>query len=308
MKKKKPISKKLLSKNKSLTTKTSKKTPSSSIQFSLSQENAIRMGKSIREELIEIVDDACDQNSTNTYIYSPPGLGKTHAVETALNKRNLEFYTISGNLSMFAFGLKLAFIDHITPKNTKIVINIDDCDEILKNEQNINIIKSILEKPYIFRYEKSLTAFLSNCPPEQVEAINSHKIPNGVGFEVDCKNMKFIITSNKKLPTKADVEKKPTALNNHLHAIRSRCHTKDFNQPWEVIWGWIVDVTLNTKLEFAKDLSLDQKMILLDWMYQNWNRMNEASIRTVKKMAQKMINSPHKYKSSWEATYLNSNE
>lgn len=279
------------------------------MQFSLSQRNAIEMGSEVRQELLEIVDEACDpKNTMHTYIYSTPGLGKTHAVTAALTKRDEEFYTVSGNISMFAFCVKICVIDHHTPKNTKVVINVDDCDEILKTEQNINIIKGILEGERILRYEKSMQSQMSSLTPAQVEAVEAHANPNSMGFEVNCKNMKFIFTSNKKLPTKADIERKPTPLNNHLHAIRSRCHTKDFDHKWDVVWGWIVDVALSQKLEFVKELNPEQKMILLDWMYNNWQGMNEASIRTVIKMAQKMLNKPNGYRTSWELTYLNTNK
>ena len=52
------------------------------------------------------------------------------------------------------------------------------------------------------------------------------------------------------------------------------------------MWGWIADVTLN---EDCVELSFEDKMILLDWMYNNWDNMKERSIRTVEKMAETMI-------------------
>lgn len=277
----------------------------SMLHFSVNQQNAIRLGSSVRKQLVKIVNEACDRKDTHTYIYSMPGFGKTYTVREALEKRGAEFHTISGNTSMFAFCLRLCTIDDLTPKGEKIVINVDDCDEILGSEQNINIIKSILEGERILRYEKSMAAQKSSLTDVQSRAIENHANPNAMGFEVDCSNMKFIFTSNKKLPTKLEAEKKPTAMNKHLHAIRSRCFSEDFDYSWEIMWGWLVDIVLTLKVEHVRDLTDNQKLILLDWMYNNWNEMKEASIRTCSKMAITMLDSPKDYKTSWELSYLN---
>ena len=275
------------------------------LHFSISQQNSIRTGTAVRQQLVKIVNEACDRKDSHTYIYSQPGFGKTFTVTKALEKRDVDFHTISGNTSMFAFCCLLAVIDDQTPKGEKIVINVDDCDEILGNEQNINIIKSILEGERILRYEKSMAAFKSSLTEVQLTAIENHANPNSMGFQVDCKNMKFIFTSNKKLPTKFEVEKKPSAMNNHLHAIRSRCFTEDFNHAWDIMWGWLVDIVLTTNVKYVTDLKQEQKLILLDWMYNNWNEMKEASIRTCSKMALTMLDSPKNYKTAWELSYLN---
>jgi uncharacterized protein YeeX (DUF496 family) len=46
---------------------------------------------------------------------------------------------------MMALGINLAVIKHMN-KNNKVVIVIDDCDEILKDTSNINQFKCILDK------------------------------------------------------------------------------------------------------------------------------------------------------------------
>ena len=275
------------------------------LHFSLTQQNAIRQGTAVRMQLQKTVDEALEREDANTYVYSLPGFGKTFTVIDGLFKRRMEHHIISGNTSMFAFCLRLAVIDSDTPKGEKITIVVDDCDEILKNEANINIIKSILEKPKMLHYEKSMAGQRSALNQKQINSIDEHANPNGLGFLVDCSNMKFIFTSNKKLPTKLDVEKKPSALNNHLHAIRSRCFTEDFNHSWEVMWGWLVDIVLTKNVENVNKLTPEQKLVMLDWMFTNWRNMKEASIRTCSKMALTMLASPKDFKTSWELSYLN---
>lgn len=275
------------------------------LHFSLSQQNAIRQGTEVRRRLLKVVEEACDNSNQNTYLYSMPGFGKTHTVEKTLEKKGIPFETVSGNTSMFGFCLRLAVIDDIMEPDDRIVIVVDDCDEILKNEGNINIVKSILEGQRILRYEKSMAALKSGLSDVQNQAIDNHANPNAMGFQVDCSKMQFIFTSNKKLPTLKDIAKKSTAINNHLHAIRSRCFTEDFDHSWEIMWGWLVDIVLSHDVEHVKKLSDEQKLILLDWMYNNWNALKEASIRTCSKMAHTMLGSPKDFRTSWELSYLN---
>ena len=128
-----------------------------------------------------------------------------------------------------------------------------------------------------------------------------------MGFEVPTGNFIFIFTSNFKLPTDDDVkiarEKglQKAVLLGHLNAIKSRCKPADFDLNDNEMWGWIADVTLN---EDCVLLSKEDKMVLLDWMFSNWDNMNERSIRTVEKMAETMIEDPTGYRDSWEIDYL----
>lgn len=135
---------------------------------------------------------------------------------------------------------------------------------------------------------------------EAIKAIQD-KNPHMMGFEVDCSRMIFIWASNKKLPTEDEAIKKPKLM--HLHAIRSRCDTYDFELTKDTQWGWLVDVMLKEK-EIAKGLVLDQKMILLDWMHSNWDKLHERSIRTLNKLTQIMLTNPNNYKDHWTMQYL----
>ena len=58
------------------------------IKFTKKQEHFIEMGAQKRNRLIQLADKAAqatlDSKYRHTYIYSPPGLGKTHTVEKAV--------------------------------------------------------------------------------------------------------------------------------------------------------------------------------------------------------------------------------
>jgi hypothetical protein len=281
------------------------------IKFSRTQLQAIENGAAKRSRLKKIAEKSAlasiESAYPHTYIYSPPGLGKTFTVNKALETAGIEHYTISGNISMFSFGISLAVINHSIPKDEVVVIVVDDCDEILKNAQNINIMKNVLSGNKVYSYEKSLQSQWNNLSPLQQAAIEAHSDDSRMGFEVPTDRFVFIFTSNFKLADDDEVriarEKglQKAVILGHLNAIRSRCKPADFELDDNEQWGWIADTILN---EECINLSEEDKIILLDWMYNNWDNMTERSIRTAEKMAEAMNDDPTGYRDDWEIDYL----
>jgi len=281
------------------------------IKFSRTQLQAIDNGSAKRSRLKKLAEKAAyssiDASYPHTYIFSPPGLGKTFTVNKSLETAGIEHYTISGNISMFSFGIQLAVINHLIPKNQVVVIVVDDCDEILKNAQNINIMKNVLSGNRVYSYEKSLQSQWNNLSELQQESITAHSNDSRMGFEVPTDRFIFIFTSNFKLATDDEVKiardkgQQKAVLLGHLNAIRSRCKPADFELNDDEQWGWIADTILN---EDCLDISNEDKIILLDWMYNNWDNMNERSIRTAEKMAEAIIDDPTGYRDDWEIDYL----
>lgn len=281
------------------------------VSFSRTQLQAIDNGAAKRKRLKALAEKASnasvDSKFPHTYIFSPPGLGKTFTVSKAVEMAGIENYVISGNQSMFAFGIQLAVINRFTPKDKSVVIIVDDCDEILKNAQNINIMKNVLSGNKVYSYEKSLQSQWSNLSDVQKEAIEFHSDDSKMGFSVPTNRFIFIFTSNFKLPNDDEVknardkQQAKAVILGHLNAIKSRCKPADFELDDTETWGWIADCILN---EDCIDIPYEDKIILLDWMYYNWNNMNERSIRTAEKMAESMIDDPTGYKDDWEIDYL----
>lgn len=281
------------------------------LKFSRTQIQAIENGAAKRNRLKKLAEKAAksslDTSYPHTYIYSPPGLGKTFTINKALEDAGIEHYTISGNISMFSFGINLAVINHLIDKETPVVIVVDDCDEILKNAANINIMKNVLSGNKVYSYEKSLQSQWSNLSELQQKAIEAHSDDNRMGFEVPTDRFIFVFTSNFKLATDDEVRiarergQQKAVLLGHLNAIRSRCKPADFELDDNEMWGWIADTILN---EDCLSITDEEKIILLDWMYNNWDDMKERSIRTAEKMAECMIDDPTGYRDDWEIDYL----
>jgi len=284
------------------------------VQFGLGQSLALERGKLHRDrlkELVKKISTVTDGDKyPHTYIFSPPGLGKTFTVRKHLEKSKIRYIQVSGNVSMFAFGIQLAVINYYNNLHETVIVYVDDCDEILKNEVNCNTMKNVLDGDKKFIYEKSLASQWKNLSEIQKEAIEYFEEKGKMGFSVPTDNLVFVFTSNFKLPVDDEVriareknQSKATLLA-HKNAIRSRCRVADFDLSGHDQWGWIADVVLNTNCLDYYDISDYEKQIILDFLWFNWNHLTERSIRLVEKMSVTLKEYPNNYKEIWEIDYL----
>lgn len=265
------------------------------LQLSSKQKAAIEAGKLKRNRLIRAAKQAANplSNDTHYYIYGPSGIGKTYWAEKAVKESGMKFRTVSGNVSMFAFGIDLAIIKYLIPEE-KVLVIIDDCDEILKDAVCINQMKELLAKrkfSYNKRFHINSLGDEDSIPHQAV--LQCMDPENGLGFTVDCSNFTFAITSNIRLPydSTADelvernggIDTSKSIRARHLAAIRGRCEVKDLDMNMEEKWGNLAAVTLEE--DACANCNEQQKIFILDYIWNNWNDMKETSIRTVNKMA-----------------------
>ena len=83
----------------------------------------------------------------------------------------------------------------------------------------------------------------------------------------------------------------------HLNAIRSRCATKDLDFTWQEKWGNVAFVLQEDN--GCPELSPEEKMYLLKYMFQNFEDLKETSIRTAEKMSELMRSDPQNYEDEW---------
>jgi hypothetical protein len=212
---------------------------------------------------------------------------------------------------MWAFGVQLACIAVSLKKNEKVVVIIDDCDELLKDGQSVNQLKELLEK-HTFSYNKKPQMHMLTSD-FQIAAVEKHMTNDGLGFKVDCSNFSFVITSNFKLPYDSTPEEMleknggnltpRIAYFKHLTAIRGRMNVKDLDMSKEEKWGNIAIVLLEDN--GCPELNEQQKLFLLQWMDSNWDYMTETSIRTAEKMADVLLEEGEEnVVDAWECDFL----
>jgi len=127
------------------------------------------------------------------------------------------------------------------------------------------------------------------------------------GFTVDTSNFTFVITSNIKLAFDDSAEEgddsKKAARQRHLAAIRGRCETKDLDMNKEEKWGNLAFVTLEDGA--CNSCDEQQKVFILDYIWNNWDNMTETSIRTVEKMARALhLEGEENIKDAFDADFL----
>lgn len=269
------------------------------LQLSSKQKSAIEAGAVKRRRLVRATKQAAgqinlDEKPIHYYIYGPSGIGKTYNAIKAVEESGVDYFTLSGNVSMYNFAIKLGIIAYQTRGRNAVVV-IDDCDEILKDAKSINIMKELLAEnrlSYNNRFHINQVGDEGTLPHDAISYWMQNT--NGVGFQVDCSNITFIITSNIRLPYDDTAEKiteknggidTPKSIRaRHLAAIRGRCEVKDLDMTMEEKWGNLASVCLEDGA--CKDCNDEQeKIFILSYIWNNWDNMKETSIRTAEKMA-----------------------
>lgn len=272
--------------------------------FTTQMLDAYKAGQKHRIGLTQIGNKLSVTNNKETrphiFISGDPGIGKTWEVDQALKKNKVKHYCISGNLSMFAFGVQLATINHLDPHGVSIIL-VDDCDEILRNDANINIMKNVLDGAKTFHYQKHLGSLIGQLDPVQQAAVQRHQKPGVSGFVVPTDRMIFVFIANDPLPEIDAPNKKSKDV--HLKAIADRCRVHDIKLSPEEKWGWITDVIANSN---AVDPIVPRKIVeeISKFMWDNWDFLKKRSIRTVQMMADDYINDPKHYKDFWQHQYV----
>lgn len=286
--------------------------------FDFQLKQYIEAGKVWRNTFVQTVEKAVtalpNQKRPHTFISSRPGLGKSHTTQYLLDKNDINYLPISGHNSLWNFAVQLAEIVYKLPKSESAIIWIDDCDKIFTNETNCNVFKNILEGHKKLMYNVDVSGNIAKIrnggEEELANILESFKTPNGLGITIDCSNLVFIITSNIFLPdadrvTQAEGKKEYNQIVGQ-HAIRDRCRTRDLEMSWQDQWGWIADVVLN---EGVLDSILDKKRRrgreeILKFMYNNWDKLKEKSVRTAEKLAEDYVDYYPNHENNWKANYV----
>jgi hypothetical protein len=298
------------------------------IQFSQDQKHAWQDGAGLRREMVdtivELVENAL-QNSefSNSYpdaiISGTMGIGKTYNAEKELKNRGIEPIIVKGNQSIANLAGALMvyhhrFINRSNPKpGEKLIIMYDDCDSLFESSKTINILKAMTgaEDRRVFQHNVQVNKF--NYSAFQQSIMDNYAPADGsAGIHVPCDDMVFIFTTNLTLPTEKEAKDylKMKGQTSHagkkmdLAAVRRRVQVRNFVLPKKPNWGWLVEVALN---DGGLDILPDEmsKMILLDWMWNNWDNMTETNLSTLEKMAIMMIRHPDNYRDKWERAFIN---
>lgn len=280
--------------------------------FTSFQQEYIKRGKLLTDQLTEKVIHSLGKSQLkhnpkkNHYIAGPSGTGKSVTVRETAKKHHIELVEITGVTSMSALAITLACSAFLS-QGEDIFIWLDDCDSIFMDRVSLSVMKGALDKDRnIFAWNKNLTSQIqayerSNAEQDKIiaKALREYQPIGNVGVEIPTENMTFIITSNHFLKPSNPPPK--TSRGKDEAAVRSRVAYTEYNLDANTSWGWIASITLSNKI---LGLTVNQKHILLDWMFTNWNNLPDTDMRAVEELAADMLNYPNNYPDHWE-TRLN---
>ena len=280
--------------------------------FSIAQQALIRSGQNFANDLKQYVEEGLGLRAglvevkRHTYIYSPPGAGKTFTVLSTAAANNINLIAIRGQNSMPNFVRRLA-AEVYYKQTPEIIVWVDDCDTLFEDITALNMMKVALDSSSnLLVYGMSLTAQINRDmeseDPKVVRAavaMKSFQPLNGAGVEIPTDNVRFIFTSNNTLCAPNALKK--TKKQNHESAIRDRINYRPFELTWQNSWGWTAHVVMNPACVLGPGIKLtnDEKEILLNFIYKYWAKMPSTSMREIETMAADIRNYPATYHDMW---------
>jgi hypothetical protein len=248
------------------------------------------------------------ETKRHTYIWSPPGAGKTFTVRNVADANSVDYVQFHGKASLNAFAMKMAKAMYVSKPGTTVNVWIDDCDSFFTDKDALNFMKIVLDNDegvlswdvnvgsQITKAEKTGDAVLADAL--------RHWDNGGVGISIPMDSARFTITSNKILASKQDINKTKLAM--HEHAVRDRVQWRAFNINDEEAWGWMASVMLSNNV-FQDDgflLTPMQMFQLLQIFHSNWQDLSANSMRTVKEAGAMLYNSPDTFADEFEQNFL----
>ena len=243
----------------------------------------------------EILDDmtrAVKSGKVRAMIVTgPPGVGKSHGVETVLAKHDVfanvaqdeklkKYEVVKGAMSALGLYSKLYHF-----KDKKNILVFDDCDSVLLDDLSLNILKAALDAS-----SKRMIHWNTDSHLLRREGVpDSFEFQGGAIF---ITNIKFDHVKSKKL-------------RDHLEALESRCHYLDLTIDTEREKILRIEQVVNEcgmldKYEFEPYQALE----VVDFVKSNVARLRELSLRTVLKVADLKHGFPDKWRAVAEVTCM----
>lgn len=202
-------------------------------------------------------------------VTGPPGVGKSYGIEKTLEAQDI-FTTLSGKKpkyevvkgAMTPLGLYAKLYEY-ADKNCVLVF--DDCDSVLMDDLALNILKAALDSG-----KKRKIYWNADSAKLRTEGIpNSFEFKGSACFVT---NIKFENVRSKKLQ-------------DHLEALQSRCHYLDLTlDTMRDKFLRIKQIARKGDLFQGYNFSAEEEQEILDFMYENKNRLREMSLRMALKI------------------------
>ena len=277
--------------------------------FSKEQMKLLQKVAQIKASLKTMINPTAGVNMKYRHVIlaGAAGLGKTHFVKSFLLKNNLPHARITGAVSLFSLGVRLACIMAKRDSNETFYIHIDDADVAFRSEEGCNLLKQMLFDDNAFVYERNIGPLLRGFPSEVRDAVETFMTGESLGFRVPLDNVVFLITTNIPLPSDNEVTRHigrngHSGILVHRNAIRSRCRYRFLEFSDDLRWAWIASAFLvNGKIP-DQDNFITKVMLDFMWVYRK--EMQEHTIRAAELMLTIAQNNPKSCYQEWQNEFL----
>jgi hypothetical protein len=223
-------------------------------------------------------------------VSGPPGVGKSHGVETVLAKHDVmaniandqklkKYEVVKGAMSALGLYAKL-----FAYKDAKNILVFDDCDSVLLDDLSLNILKAALDTS-----AKRMIHWNTDSHMLAREGVpNSFEFKGGAIF---ITNIKFDNVRSKKL-------------RDHLEALESRCHYLDLTIDTEHEKMLRIKQIVGDGMLDKYELDDEAKQGVIDFIDANKKTVRELSLRMVLKIADLRVSFPDKWQAMARVTCM----
>ena len=214
----------------------------------------------------------CNGDFKSLIVNGPPGVGKTHSVETYLKKYAGSNYTmISGQMTPLSLYGHL----YINKEKGKILV-LDDIDSVFKKLEGVNILKAAMDT-------KKVRSISWESSTKLLGGIGVPKTFNYSGGVILISNIGFNVKNN--------------SIGAHLNALKDRSFSVSISdRSNESLFKQVCFMVLKKDSLKQFNLSKKQKIELLNYIEENLSIMNTVSLRAAFKIATLMSVEPINWK------------
>jgi len=283
--------------------------------------NDVQAGKIVDRNLREYIRDALGitqklvESSRHTVISGPQGVGKTYGTIDECERAGIEKLIVAPGTSDVALAVALATKVYQLGEDDELVVILDDADDVVFGDYGtLNKWKIALAEPDynlgimpFYNHNTAMTGTINAIEKQaqadprhqsKLEALNAYLDPNGLGLSIPTEQVRFVILCNRDFE---DPKQLPRGkLGSAIPPVLDRMNYERINLSMEKQWGWNAYVLGTTQPFDNYHLSDEQKIELLMWMRNNWNSLRSKSYRSIRRLAEAMINNPDRYWDIWK--------
>ena len=246
----------------------------------------------------------------HTILSGPPGVGKTHGTKDECEKANVVYILIPPGTSDIDLITKVAYGVHNLTADQYLVVILDDADDVVFSDyQTLNKWKVAMqdEDPMLnhpvsvlgtIKSLEKMIAAGNTSKQGLLDALLAFQGADSLGISIPTDRVRFFILCNLDLEDPKSFSRN-AKLKSAIGPVLDRFNYKRIDLDWEDQWAWLAYVLGDSQPFKEEQLDDDQKIELLNCMYSNWNNLRSTSYRTVRKLAEALINNPDDYIDEW---------